>query len=105
MPTYVGKIPTAPVVVADATVLDEKGLLGLTTAYQALGLIIDLVPVTGHPDRARKLAAIDNAAYGALLTARSAYKTGNATSYKKALDEGNATINRGIALIRGSRPN
>lgn len=102
VPTYIGKIPTAPVVVADTTVLDEKGLLGLTTAYEALGMLIDLVPVEGNPARAKTLATIDQAAYDALLVAREAYRTGNAQSYSQALEAGNATIQRAISIIKGS---
>ena len=83
-----------PVVVADRTTLDELGMLAAELAYKAahtaVEIGVDAGLIRGAP--AARFADLDSRAYAALGRVRSAYRTGNATSYASALTEAQAAI-------------
>lgn len=92
----------APVTVADKTLLDEKALTGIELAYKAARIAVELGVDTGviKGATATRFAALDNQAFLAVTTARSAYRTGNAPSYRTALSEAQAAI-AGILTLTG----
>lgn len=96
-----GGIPSAPVAVADQTVLDEQGALAVELAYKAARLAVETAVDAGliKGERATKLAELDNKAYAAVLTARRAYRAGNATSYGAALAEARIAVSDLIELV------
>ena len=93
-----GSVPPAPVAVADRTMIDEQGLLGLELAYKAARMVAETGVDAGliRGDVALKVAQLDNAAFRALGVARGAYRAGNADSYAAALSEGRTSI---VALL------
>lgn len=97
-------IPDSPAEVSNSTVLDEKGAIGAELAYEAFRSAVEIGVDAGliKGPAATKLAAIDNKAYKALQTARSAYRAGNATNYASALLEARTAISEGIALVKGA---
>lgn len=106
IPAGTGSIPSAPVVAADKTVLDEKAALGAELAYQAARTAAELAVDAGliKGETARKVADADNRAYRALGAARAAYRAGNASSYSAALDEARAAVSEILSLVKGVRP-
>lgn len=96
-------VPTSPGQVADRTVLDEQGALGVELAYKAFRTALEVATDAGvlRGQRATQAAALDNRAYAAVQAARAAYRGGNATSYRQAVDEARAAINAALAAVKG----
>lgn len=92
----------APATVADKTTLDERALTGIELAYKAARIAVELGVDTGviKGTTATRFAVLDNQAFLAVTTARSAYRTGNASSYRTALSEAQAAI-AGILTLAG----
>jgi hypothetical protein len=101
-----GGLPSSPAAVAESTVLDEQGALGVELAYKALRTALELAVDTGalRGEAATRAAALDNRAYGAVFAARAAYRAGNATSYAQAVTDARAAITAALAAI-GSKSN
>lgn len=97
-------IPTAPVDLADQTVLDEQAGAGVELAYKAFRTALELAVDAGvlKGDAATKAAALDNRAYGAVLVVRKAYAAGNATDYYAATTTARAAITDALAAIKGN---
>lgn len=97
-------IPTAPAVVANRTVLDEKAGIAVETAYKAWRVAIELATdagmITGA--KATRVAEIDTRAYGATLAVQAAYRAGNAAGYIAAAREANAAIRLGLDVVKGT---
>ena len=93
--------PTSPGQVADQTVLDEQGALGVELAYKAFRTALEVAVDAGvlHGAAATKAADLDARAYLATLAARGAYKAGNATDYARAVSDARAAINAALAAI------
>lgn len=85
---------------ADKTVLDEQGMLAAELAYKAARVAVEIGVDAGliRGETATRVAAIDDQAYAALGVARSAYRAGNAQSYKNALRDAQAAISGLLAL-------
>lgn len=83
-----------PVTVADKTVLDERAITALELAYKAARIAVEISVDTKvvWGATAARVAELDNKAFLALTVARGAYRTGNASSYRTALDEAQAAI-------------
>jgi hypothetical protein len=96
----VASVPPAPVAVADQTVLDEQAALAVELAYKAARLAAELGVDAGviRGANAARVAALDNAAYQAVLAARAAYRTGNADTYKSALVQARTSVAALLAL-------
>lgn len=96
-------VPTSPGQVADATVLDEQGALGVELAYKAFRTALEVATDAGvlRGATATKAAALDNRAYGAVQAARAAYRAGNAASYTQAVTDARAAINAALAAVKG----
>ncbi len=94
-------IPTSPGAVADTTVLDEQGALGVELAYKAFRTALEVATDAGvlKGANATKAAALDNRAYAAVGAARAAYRAGNATSYAQAVTDARAAINAALGAI------
>jgi hypothetical protein len=94
-------LPTAPAQVANATVLDEQGALGVELAYKAFRTALELATDAGvlRGAAASKAADLDARAYLAVLAARGAYKAGNAGSYAEAVNDARAAITAALAAI------
>lgn len=94
------QLPSAPVAVADETVLDEQAALSIELAYKAARLAMETAVDAGaiRGANATRIAELDNEAYAAVLAARRAYRAGNATSYGAALAEARAAISGMIEL-------
>lgn len=94
----------APATIADRTVLDEQALLAVELAYKAERLAIETAVDAGliKGDRANMLAGLDNRAFLAVTSARAAYSTGNAASYREALTEAAAAVSAAVAAIKGN---
>jgi len=93
----------APSSVANKTILDEQAALGVELAYKAARLSMETAVDAGllKGSSAAKAAVIDNRAFLAVATVRQAYRAGNATSYKEALEAARSVISDLIA-VRGS---
>lgn len=96
-----GGIPPAPAAVADRTVIDEQAALSVELAYQAAALAIATAADFGalNGERATRAAAIDRAAYRAVLATRAAYDAGNTTSYGAAAQSARTQIAALLALL------
>lgn len=94
-------VPTSPGAVAQQTVLDEQGALGVELAYKAFRTALEVVTDAGllRGADAAKAATLDNRAYAAVQAARAAYRAGNAASYKAAVDEARTAISAALAAI------
>ncbi len=93
---------SAPVAVADQTVLDEKAGIAAEVAYTAVAKAIVVSIRAGLiTDRAKleKIRDLDAKAYAALQATRAAYKSGNALSYSAALAEGNLAVRSILSLL------
>src|SRR3546814_12135615 len=75
-----------PVLVTQATALDEKIAVSVELAYRAARLAMETGVDAGliKGARAAQVAALDNQAYSAVQAVRAAYKAGNAASYPTA---------------------
>lgn len=95
-------VPAAPVVVADRTTADEQGMLAVELAYKAARLSVETAVDAGllKGDRAAQFAQLDTKAYGAVLAARSAYRTANAASYGAALASARAAVQQLLGLAQ-----
>lgn len=95
-------IPTAPVDVANQTVVDEQAALSVELAYQAAALAVTTAAKVGalKGENAAKAAELDNKAYSAVLAVRRAYDTGNATSYAAAASTARSDIAALLALVK-----
>lgn len=73
-----------PAISADATTMDEKGMLALETAYNVAGVAYLSAVEAGVLTGARKDDARQNLqlAYSALTGARQAYELGNAANFQ-----------------------
>lgn len=93
-----------PSTYANHTTIDEKAGISIEVAYNAWYRLLELAIDTGFvkPAQAARLAAIDNKAYGATLTAQHAYLAGNSASFKAAEAQARAAIKEGMALVKGS---
>jgi len=82
-------IPTAPVEVAETTVLDERAGIAAEDAYKLVRTLmesaVDLGLVRGQ--LAAQLITYDTRAFSALEAMRTAYRTGNAQTYEAAAGE------------------
>lgn len=101
--TIAGNVPTSPGQVADRTVLDEQGALGVELAYKAFRTALEVATDAGvlRGQRATQAAALDNRAYAAVQAARAAYRAGNAASYARAVTDARAAINAALAAVKG----
>lgn len=99
-------IPASPAAVADSTVKDEQTLRGVELAYKAARLAMETAVDAGllKGQRATQVAAFDNRAYQAILTARAAYRTANAPGYRAAVNEAEGLVGQFLALIKGNTP-
>lgn len=97
----IASIPRAPVEVADRTVLDEGGLLGLEVAYKIGRLLAEKLTDAGviRGSFATRISGLNDTAFRSLGVARRAYAAGNAESYEAALKEGRAAIDEVANLI------
>lgn len=91
-------LPSAPVELADQTVLDEQAALSVELAYQAAGIAIRAATAAGvvRGETATRIAELDQRAYRAVLAVRAAYDAGNAQSYAVAAAVAQAEI---VALL------
>lgn len=89
-----------PVVQADKTVLDETAMTAMENFYRAARIAVETGVDAGmiKGATASRFAALDNRAYAALGVVRSAYRSGNAVSYRSALTEAQAAISGLLAL-------
>jgi hypothetical protein len=94
-------VPTSPGAVAETTVLDEQGALGVELAYKAFRTALEVAVDAGvlKGANATKAAALDNRAYAAVGAARAAYRAGNAASYSQAVTEARNAITAALAAI------
>lgn len=101
-----GAPPGSPSELADKTVLDEKGLLGVELAYSAARTLAEIGVDAGiiKGATATRVASLDNQAYGKLELARTAYSLGNATTYAIALEDARTLIGSLLATVKGGRP-
>lgn len=85
---------------ADKTMLDEQGMLACENFYKAARIAVETGVDAGliKGEAAAKVAALDNQAYAALGAVRSAYRAGNAQSYKNALREAQAATANLLSL-------
>lgn len=99
-----GNVPTSPGQVADRTVLDEQGALGVELAYKAFRTALEVAVDAGllRGERATQAAALDNRAYAAVQAARAAYRAGNAANYQRAVTEARAAIDAALAAVKGA---
>ena len=90
-----------PAQVANATLLDEQGALGVELAYKAFRTALEVAVDAGvlRGAAASKAADLDSRAYLATLAARGAYKAGNAANYAEAVTDARAAINAALAAI------
>ena len=97
------QIAEGPANTANATVLDEKAVLGAELAYKAMRtagtLAVDHGLLVGAD--AAKVAAIDSKAYAALKLARQAYEAGNAADYATATAQALQLIGEAQLVISG----
>lgn len=95
-----GGLPPSPAAAADQTTLDEQALLAVELAYKAARTAAELAVDAGvlKGEAATRVAVLDNQAFLAVTLARSAYKTGNAQSYKDALGEAQKAVAALLAL-------
>ena len=125
MLSVLGGIPSAPVVVAEKTTLDETAGLAVETMYTAtaragaLAFRTGIITPSSDPavqrddfcpkvianiyeptDRGSSVMALECKLRKARDTVRSAYTAGNAASYDSARKEAIATAREIIALIR-----
>lgn len=93
---------TSPATVANQTVLDEQGAIGVELAYKASRTAMEVAVDAGllKGERAAKAAALDNQAFAAVTTVRAAYRAGNAGNYGVALAEARAAVTNMLAVIR-----
>ena len=91
---------TPPSDFADKTTLDEQGMLACENFYKAARIAVETGVDAGliKGETAAKVAVLDNQAYAALGAVRSAYRAGNAQSYKNALREAQAVIGGLLSL-------
>lgn len=94
--------PTAPVDVANQTKLDEQAALAIELAYQAAALAVSTAADLGvlKGANASKAAEIDRKAYRAVQAVRTAYDSGNATSYAAAAISARAEIAALLAAVK-----
>lgn len=87
-------IPVAPVTVAQTSVLDEQGAIGVELAYKAARLAVETAVGAGliKGQRAVTVAQLDNRAFAAVTAVRAAYRTGNAVNYAAALLDAQRTV-------------
>lgn len=95
-------VPASPVALADRTVADEQGLLAVELAYKAARLSVETAVDAGliKGQRAAQFAQLDAKAYAAVQTARTAYRTGNATSWGNALASARQAIQQLLGLAQ-----
>lgn len=93
-------VPPAPSGLANRTVLDEQGALAVELAYKAARTAVELAVDTGllKGPAAAQVADLDNRAFLAVTSARSAYAAGNAASYSAALGEAREAVRRLLML-------
>lgn len=99
---FPGSVPASPAVLANQTVLDEQGAISTELAYKATRTAMELAVDAGllKGDRAAQAAKLDTRAYAAVQAVRTAYRTGNATSYGAAVGEARTIIGDMLAVIR-----
>lgn len=97
-------VPTSPGAVAETTVLDEQGALGVELAYKAFRTALEVAVDAGvlRGANATKAATLDNRAYAAVQAARAAYRAGNASSYTQAVSDARAAIAAALAAVKGA---
>ena len=93
--------PPAPATVANQTVLDEQGAIGVELAYKAarvaLETAVDANMLKGA--KATQAAALDNQAFAAVTGVRAAYRAGNGANYGVALAEARAAVTNLLAAV------
>ena len=82
-------VPTRPAVLAEATRLDERALIGLEASYAAARMTAEAAVDAGlvYPETAVPLRDINRRAYDLLIVARAAYDAANAPGLASALAE------------------
>jgi len=99
-----GGSPPPPSTVTNASTLDEKLALGVESLYKvartAAEFAVDHKLIKG--ERATQVAAVDNAAYKAVLACRAAYSASNATSYAQAAAEATGAIAALLSILPAS---
>lgn len=97
-------LPSAPVEVADTTLLDEKAGQGVELAYKAFRTALEVATDAGllTGANASRAADADKRAYSAVLSVRAAYRTGNASTYANALTEAYAAIDAAVSTVKGN---
>ena len=95
---------TPPAVYADKTILDEKAGIGVELAYKAWRTAVEIAVDTGFLKgaKAAHVAELDKRAYAATLAVQAAYRAGNADRYATAVGEAKASIEAGIAAMKGN---
>ena len=98
-------VPSAPVAVANATVLDEQVAIGVNLAYKAARLAVETGVEAGFikGQRAVTVAELDNRAYAAIVAVDLAYKAGNASDYVSAGRQAIAAITALVAAAKGGQ--
>lgn len=93
----------APVTIADRTTADEQLASSVEVAYSAWRFAVELGVDTGvfKGAAAATLAKVDRDVYAAVLVARSAYQTANATDFAAAVKAAKVTIARAVVTAKG----
>ena len=96
-------IPASPNVVADKTLLDERGAIAVESAYKAAGLALETAVDAGALSGAdaAKAAKLEQRAYDAVRAVRAAYDAGNASGYGAALVEARAAVAAALLAVNG----
>lgn len=86
--------PPAPAAVANQTVLDEQGAIGVELAYKAARIAVEMAVDAGFlkGEAASRAAAADDAAFAAVAGVRAAYRAGNAQSYGIAMADARTAV-------------
>lgn len=98
----VGRIPTAPAVAANATVLDEQVGATVELAYKAFRIALETATDAGliRGERARQAAALDARAYALTQAVQAAYRAGNASGYVAAALEARRAIEQALLIVK-----
>jgi len=94
--------PGSPSAIANRTVADEKGALGVELAYQGANLAALTANRAGlvNAGLALRIADADRKALAAVHAVRAAYDTGNAASYRQADAKARVALAEFLALIK-----
>ena len=96
--------PSAPVAVADQTVIDEQVGLTITLAYTAAAKAAALAIETGFvsdPATIRTIGVASDRAFAAVEAVEAAYSAGNAKTYAAALTDARLAVAGLLTIING----